>query len=553
MKNLTVVFLLTMSGAWGATYYIASTGSDANSPTQAKSRVTPWAHLPGMPNASGACASFAPAAGDSFVFRGADTWGAASLGVDWHWSGTSASWIYIGVDQAWFTGGSWKRPVFSCGGAACASGTNQLQVNASYVLVDNIECTGMYKGSGGGGVTSILTLNSYNEVKNCYVHGWSHAAASTDNSMCWGIAAHGGYPHDGISFHDNVIDGSDGTRDDGNGIEDGTYVYNNVIRYVVSGLLSDFNVVHDNLVEHDVLSYAGDHCNLIFIFHPASGTHLVAYNNVVRHSGCAGGMAFWLNGNAGCDACTTYAFNNVLYDIDNGIMAIGAHPSSGNTGTYYIYNNTIVSNGGACMGNGEASPRSITHYANNHCINVNSYCDVTGTTGINDSGNVMQTTAKATADGYTSSEGYAYSPAAAGNATVGAGINLTSLCASMPDLCNDATYAVGYDSVNHRVIAPARTPKARPATGAWDAGAYQYAAAGIRGMETGPRHVVPAQLPHANPLSAALFRRYIQSRNNLKVYDLAGNLLNNQAIQGEGFYLIRESMNAPLEKVLVVK
>ncbi len=483
----------------------------------------------------------------------ADTWGAASLGVSWQWSGTSGSRIYIGVDQTWYTGSSWKRPIFNCGGASCASGTNQLQVAGSYVIVDNIEFTGLYKDTGGGGASGIMTLNSYNEVKNCYVHGWSHAAGSTDNSQSYAIVAHGGYPHDEISFHDNVIDGSEGSLDDGNGFLNGTYVYNNVIRYVVSGFLGNFNVVHDNLVEHDVLSYAGDHCNLVFIFHPASGSRLLAYNNVVRHSGCPGGMAFWLNGNAGCVNCTTYAFNNVLYDIDNGILAIGAHPSSGNTGTYYIYNNTVMSNGGAGMGNGEASPRSTTHYANNHCINAGTFCDGTGTTCINDGGNLLQTTAQAASAGYTAGETYAFSPASAGSPTVSAGINLTSLCDSLPDLCNDATFAVGYDSVNHRVIAPARTPKARPSTGAWDAGAYEYAGSGIRRMDMAPQDGFPARLPHANPLSVDLFRRYVQSGIGVKVYDFTGRLVNNRTVQNGGFYFVQDHNGPALEKVMVVK
>ncbi|HUI92690.1 MAG TPA: hypothetical protein VLX68_10620 [Chitinivibrionales bacterium] len=549
MKNIMLVFLVACPAAWGATYYIAANGSDSHTAAQARTKSLAWAHLPGMADCGAACASFAPAAGDSFILRGGDTWGASSQVVDWHWPGTAASWIYIGVDKTWYAGGSWKRPVFDCRGTACASGGNQLQVSGSYVIIDNMEFTGLYKDTGGGGANSVLTLNSFIEVRNCYVHGWTHAAGSTDNGQSYSIEAHGGYPHDETSFHDNVIDGAGGAQNDGNGILNGTYVYNNVIRYVVSGLLGDFNVVHDNLVEHNVLSYAGDHCNLIFVFHPESGSRLLAYNNVVRHSGCAGGMAFWLNGNAGCASCTTYAFNNVLYDVDNGIMAIGAHPSSGNTGTYYVYNNTVMSNGGACMGNGEASPRSVTHYANNHCVNANSYCDVTGTTGVNDGGNVLQTTAQAAAQGYNAGQLYALSPAAANNATVGAGVNFSNLCATMPDLCRDATYAVEYDSVNHAVVAPARAPKPRPSTGNWDAGAYEYGAAGIIRADAGPRAL---SLRHANPMSVGMFRRYVQSNRGLMVYDLAGKRVDNRSIPNNGFFFISQNENSPLEKVLVL-
>jgi hypothetical protein len=62
-----------------------------------------------------------------------------------------------------------------------------------------------------------------------------------------------------------------------------------------------------------------------------------------------------------------------------------------------------------------------------------------------------------------------------------------------------------------------------------------------------------AQLLQANPLGVDLFRRYVQSRRDVKVYDFAGRHLNHQPVQNEGFYFIQENGNSPLEKMLVVK
>jgi hypothetical protein len=65
---------------------------------------------------------------------------------------------------------------------------------------------------------------------------------------------------------------------------------------------------------------------------------------------------------------------------------------------------------------------------------------------------------------------------------VHAGANEQTLCATIAGLnpaagiaCqSDTTYGVSYNTSNHTVISPARTPVARPMTGTWDSGAYQF-------------------------------------------------------------------------------
>src|SRR5208282_1157790 len=106
-------------------YYVAANGSDSNNGT---SESTPWLHAPGMANCSGNCAAVTPGPGAGFVFRGGDTWHFGSSAAPatggtwtWQWSGSSGSPIYIGVDPAWYAGGSWARPVLTGDNPVCNS------------------------------------------------------------------------------------------------------------------------------------------------------------------------------------------------------------------------------------------------------------------------------------------------------------------------------------------------------------------------------------------------------------------------------------------------
>jgi hypothetical protein len=101
------------------------------------------------------------------------------------------------------------------------------------------------------------------------------------------------------------------------------------------------------------------------------------------------------------------------------------------------------------------------------------------------------THAAATAAGYTASEGFAYSPTSGSSPTVGAGTNegtthlafcsalstaagLDSTLSDAAAACqNDTRYACLYNVSNHSNSCPSRTANARPATAAWDQGAYQ--------------------------------------------------------------------------------
>ena len=465
----------TLTGSITGCFYVSkSTGLDTNTGTD---EMHPWAHLPGMPSCTGTCASTTPSAGLGFILRGGDTWVSSDLGVTWTWSGSTSHPIYVGVDQTWFNtscGSSWCRPIFD---AQSAVTSNMFYVgNDSWVIFDNIEAKGMTNVQNGfyeGGGSNVRATQNY-------FHGWSHTG-NTNNVGFFSQCGAGS-----MSDH-NVIDGSDSSKNTMNGVFGfcaGTIQYN-YFNYVVSAILGSVDDVNNNLVENAVESIDGDHCNGIFTFGPQTGKTLYVYNNITRKMQCDGGVNFWLVGNSGgCTGCTTYGYNNIIdaSTASGNVFNIGGHPSDGDTGTYYVNNNTIIANnGGTCMGNGESPPRSITNFANNHCIGGSASCDGTGTT-CNDKGtNLVQTLAQADAnvsphfDQYTSSETYEYSPIAPTNSTVQVGTNLTSSCSGAEAaLCSSIAYPT-YNSSNHTM--GASTASARPSSGAWDIGAYQYSPA----------------------------------------------------------------------------
>ena len=493
-----VVFLALILSAKGVTaatvHYISkSLGSDTNAGT---SKSAPWAHLPGMPSCTGNCASYTPAPGDSFILYGGDTWVASDLGVTWTWGGTSSgcvqpygtgatsTCIYIGVDQTWYNstvcGASFCRPVWDCQSSECTSGhNNQLNIymrtaGEGYITIDNIEMKGYQESS----PTTVVNLFGNNiEVENCYFHGWSHTSAYTSEaSLITYNSSSGNARITGGLFHNNVVDGQDTSQDMFRGLYNGDQVYDNVFRYTVAEIDGQFNSVYGNLVEYEVTAYTGLHCDLVFIYSPLSGNNWYAYNNVVRNPVC-GGSGLWVAGQSSSTE-VAYIFNNVVYNISNawGALSTGNHASYGNTGTYYVYNNTIDTGGGAggyCTGNGESGSISTVYYSNNHCIATTGVCDAVGATCTNNGTNLSQTEAQANAQGYTANQTYAYSPINSSGSTVGAGTDYTSFCATAGTaLCSDVSYA-SYDATNHTVVMRTVTP--RPSTGAWDIGAYQFA------------------------------------------------------------------------------
>jgi len=501
--SLAVCVLSAMTFAQHTYYISKSTGADSRSSTQAQSKSTPWAHLPGMASCSSNCASYTPHPGDSFVLMGCDVWVNSDFPVKWQWSGSSGSLIHIGVDQTWYNTtncpSAWNRPVWDAQKTVMGGGGNNYFFNpnsnsppdTNYVTLDNIEMTHLEITSGSEG-NAILWLGMTSHdwtVSNNYIHAWD---ASADNCTLiegpWG----GGTSYNDV-YEYNVIDGSDATISgggSGRGVcyafytsYNGTKVLNNVIRYVVNPfVVSTDNTVGmeigGNLIEYGLGSIGGSHCNMI----ETGGGLFYIHDNVIRNTQCGADETMWV-GNAANEK--DYVWNNVIYNLD-GVGGAATPPEAGENYsgiTVYFWDNTVVtpaSNSDACLGLASGrNPTGMTVYGQNiHCVTEGSNAiDPSfanhGTLVANH--NLAMSHATATKDGYTSSETYAYSPTSGTSPTVGQGTNLTS---SWPSgySTNDTQYGVSEQTINGVVEAVlARTTNTRPTgSSAWDIGAYEF-------------------------------------------------------------------------------
>src|SRR5262249_13484508 len=156
----------------------------------------------------------------------------------------------------------------------------------------------------------------------------------------------------------------------------------------------------------------------------------------------------------------------VIYNILGNVPEAPQTP--GNSGmTFSAWNNTIATSGAPCFrwNVGDGGGFTSVTISNTHCItSCGSAADASWNgTAAKLSGNIVKSPTAAASQGFGTLQTYAYSPTLSSNGTVGAGTNQTSLCAgALAGLCRDTTYA------------GARTTNARPASGAWDAGAYQF-------------------------------------------------------------------------------
>jgi hypothetical protein len=503
---LLACFLFT-GAAFATTYYIDySSGNDSNNGT---SKASPWKHAPGMTGCSANCGAANPKAGDSFILKGGVTWPNAALGWDWTWSGTGSSatlgcsgtgCIYIGVDQTWYAGNSWSRPVINAGGsvvAATQAGSNViLRLYASYLKLDNIEFTGLYwtgVPAYGTGINLILAAGSPGkgnnvELSNLFIHGWSHNtnANGTSENPC-GIAGDTGIPNNNAHtwLHDSVISGADTAKNSCTAIFGAPpYISNTLIEYVSSCMITNGGVsIHDNICQNVVPSFdPGAHLNGL---ENNASQDIAIYNNVFRHMG-SGALTIW---SAPDQGYTSYIFNNVVYDTDVGNVLDLAAPVANNGcaqgpsycthgGTEIVFNNTIECGqdgnpNAVCVGNINAANAAVTLQNNHFITNSGSYWNTNGVTPtlVN---NVLQSKSTANSQGYTSAQTYAFAPTQTypGNATPGQGSPNSVLCAKWGGAaCNDdTTYGIVYNVSNHTVSSPGMNPavwNAKPDVGAY--------------------------------------------------------------------------------------
>jgi hypothetical protein len=485
--------ILTIGTASATTYYIAANGSDSNT---GQSKTSPWLHAPGMSDCNGVCASTTPQAGDRFIFRGGDTWPAASFNVwNWNWAGSSASPIYIGVDQTYYTGGSWTRPIMS--GSGSIHKFLELSSGASWVTVDNLEWTGMFSNlsSPNSGEIDYIdisqSMNRHIHIENNYFHGANVAHDGAHSAHFLNASTGSGDSSNEVDH--NVFDNSDVCRASNPPVLGGPTCtidavegtiwsfHHNYIGYFSNGWVTDWaTLIYNNTIEVIVLSPDNgvDHENGM---ENNGGSGVIMYNNVIRHFVNAGIVDFQL----APVGTSSYAFNNVLPDMDGGNMEQCYEGSPANNHCEW-FNNTAEAGpdsgnpGGQCGRNTGGNTTSTV--INQHCITTQ-----TGTSWWSGSAtfstNLAQSKAAANAEGYSNSQTYAFSPTSGSGSTVGAGTNMSSTCNTISGMnaeagtacMQDTSYGAAYDHSTHAITGAGRpSTNARPTSGAWDIGAYQF-------------------------------------------------------------------------------
>ena len=406
------------------------------------------------------------------------------------WSGTAGNPIYFGVDQTWFTGSAWKRPIFSGDSTHLASGDGLISIeNKNYITIDNIELTALnsYNNFGPGSIE--LSCNTNVIMTNLYVHNWSLDSSVASDDAHGGIVANNPSCNpSGTVIDHSVISNAEHTGNRQNGVAvRSTDLQYTVIHDVSTGQL--FGRLHDSLL-YNVSYPSGNqsfdsnyHTNVTYLAEwdgngvsPTDPAYI--YNNVIHDIGAGSGGLY-------PNICTTtpfYIWNNVIYNNYSGNSDIQIEPYGGNAGcgAWYMWNNTLEMPTSDQASDIRIVPRGFpvgtVILQNTHFITDGGTFDTgSGVSNLTSDHNVTQTNAQANAQGYTSSETFAYSPISSSGATVGAGRNLTSQCAGgLISLCSDTTYAVGLNSSTNSVIPNPRATVARPGTAAWDAGAYEF-------------------------------------------------------------------------------
>jgi hypothetical protein len=514
---LVLALLAALVGAGNAaatTYYIAANGSDSNNGT---SKSSPWLHAPGMNGCSAVCASTTPKAGDSFIFRGGDTWHFGNSGLspyvggtsphwNWNWSGSSSncnldasagpivksSCIYIGVDQSWYSGSSWTRPQMNMDNplttsqpSSCPineSGHNFFFLSGAYSIVDNLEWLGWCWNTSPGGVVTLF--GAQQEVTNNYFHGWSASPSFTDQFV---EIAYGGNNFQLIDH--NVFDGSDSSlgatpgKATGKVLGTGSEISYNVFWHVSNGYIGGAAPsIHDNLFYYLMEPSDSTHGNIIEQQGaPPQGTYF--YNNLMYVTNEGEGINIYTSANN-----PAYIFNNISYlyrATFSGQTPVNSNDGSNcflpeNTGssgprTFYMFNNTFDSPCSSSQKNIELTQ----YFQNNHLIGYSpaALSTLAQPTMIDNGNEIFQAESAANAQGYTTSNNYA--PTSSSGVTVGQGTNLASLCSSMnyspaAAACMNGYGGVTYNQSNHTAVQNPVVARG----GTWDVGAYQFSTTG---------------------------------------------------------------------------
>jgi len=399
--------------------------------------------------------------------------------------------------------------------------------NNAFAWFDNFEFTGLCESTPSSssnnylfqwntyivdsGGSAVLVQNIYS---NMYAHGLTHLAYSCSdtggepNGQC----ESGGFITGGLMSTVGPGNVCDGWDSDPGGVVciaygPGYLVYDNVFANMSQIVVNGYHSWHDNYwfnyyPSGDGVAHGNSFESNVDAPTSDSNGHSqpnvpfnVFYNNILGHNatGTSGDVKLWFCPNS---TAAEYQFNNIVYDQGQGnnwdFAQSGFNCTASSAGVY-LFNNTVDLPGGteiSCPGNGVMT--------NNHII-------VESGTGFNSgsctmSNNRVMNHATAVSQGYMAvgmgtsgnngnvtcaNDITPCAPTSLSDATVAAGKNLASYCTALlgssdgiivraGEACLSGTSnACKYNAGARSVTCPRETVVLRPASTAWDIGAYQ--------------------------------------------------------------------------------
>lgn len=430
---------------------------------------------------SGSAPSYSHVAGDHFIFKGGVTWPAACFRMLISSGGTSAGvQDYYGVDQTWFNGGSWRRPLFDMNYVATTG--NHIFITGSgvgFVTIDNIEVyrqlvdtTAAYHAAGSAVQAEAAYSVGLITVQNSYFHDWATNKNFTDAAYGdWGSGCLIG----GILMFKTTCSDANGYVFSGgvkinnvpfagaceNCIEVSNSTFTRVIAACFAvGRCHDSEFYNIDASASDPLCNATGHGCHSQVIEADNNTPDAVYNNFIHGVHNIGVNIY--------DCDNSQIYNNVMWDNDKNIMVGTGCVGSSSSSVLSVYNNTIdCSNGTACFNTdskgtlpGTVSLRNNLWITNGSPLNIVSAI----TTLVNDH-NYTMSTSEANSYGFTGANKYA---ARSSNPhVVSQAANLLSVATgTLAALALDAAGAAWFGG----------TYTTRPTATPWDLGAYQFGA-----------------------------------------------------------------------------
>jgi hypothetical protein len=318
-------------GLGGYTYYIDyDEGSDSGNGLTIGSA---WKHCPGMDGSTGNADNYVPRPGDIFVFKGGVTWLNSALPLTITESGQENSLINYTVDENWYLGNEWSRPIFD----AESISESFIEINADYILVDNFELKNLLVNSYGD--FSIDGSGEHVMIQNLNIHDWHEDYINLDHK--WG-----GINLNNYWIIDNCIISGDVGNNGGNGVcFRGADVSNVEIKNsecsevpnaIVAGGIDDWSIHHNEFFNLHGSNNESVHENAMVCTN-CHNTEL--YNNVVYNTEPP--MGFYFGVTQGGTSSNIKYYNNLFYNALENIQALAMESVDGGM----IYGNTLVASG----------------------------------------------------------------------------------------------------------------------------------------------------------------------------------------------------------------